>query len=52
MALYEYIEDYKKCADIEDSNEQSFGMFLKETKDLVQIGRNDLIRIHKFIFED
>jgi len=33
-------------------NERSFGMFLKETKDLVQIGRNDLIRIHKFIFED
>jgi hypothetical protein len=33
-------------------NERSFGMFLKETKDLVQIGRNDLIKIHKFIFED
>ncbi len=33
-------------------NERSFGMFLKETKDLVQIGRNDLINIHKFIFED
>ena len=33
-------------------NERSFGMFLKKTKDLVQIGRNDLIKIHKFIFED
>ena len=33
-------------------NERSFGMFLKETKDLVQMGRNDLIRVHKFIFED
>jgi hypothetical protein len=33
-------------------NERSFGMYLKETQDLVQIGRNDLIKIHKFIFED
>ena len=33
-------------------NERSFGMYLKKTKDLVQIGRNDLIKIHKFIFED
>ena len=33
-------------------NERSFGMYLKATKDLVQIGRNDLIKIHKFIFED
>ena len=33
-------------------NERSFGMYLKKTKDLVQIGRNDLIKIHKFIFDD
>ena len=33
-------------------NERSFGMFLKETNDLIQIGRNDLIKIHKFIFDD
>ena len=33
-------------------NERSFGMYLRETKDLVQMGRNDLIKIHKFIFEE
>ena len=40
----DYSEDFKFVY-----NERSFGMFLKETRDLVQIGRNDLIRIHKFI---
>ena len=43
----DYSEDFKLVY-----NERSFGMFLKETRDLVQIGRNDLIRIHKFILED
>ena len=43
----DYSEDFKFVY-----NERSFGMFLKETRDLVQIGRNDLIRIHKFIFDD
>ena len=33
-------------------NERSFGMYLKKTKDLVQIGRNDLIKIHNFLFDD
>ena len=33
-------------------NERSFGMYLKKTKDLVQIGRMDLARIHDFIFYD
>ena len=32
-------------------NEKSLGIFLKETKDLVQIGRGDLIKIHEFFFE-
>ncbi len=31
-------------------NERSLGMYLKETQDLVQIGRRDLVRIHNFIF--
>lgn len=33
-------------------NERSLGIFLKETRDLVQIGRNSLIEIHEFFFED
>lgn len=33
-------------------NERSLGIFLKETKDLVQIGRGDIIKIHEFFFED
>ena len=32
-------------------NERSLGVFLKETKDLVQIGRKDIIDIHEFFFE-
>ena len=32
-------------------NERSLGVFLKETKDLVQIGRGDIIKIHDFFFE-
>lgn len=31
-------------------NERSLGIFLKETKDLVQIGRGDIIDIHEFFF--
>ena len=31
-------------------NERSLGIFLKETKDLVQIGRGDIIKIHDFFF--
>ena len=33
-------------------NERSFGIFLKDTKDLVQIKRSSLIEIHEFFFED
>jgi hypothetical protein len=32
-------------------NERSLGIFLKETKDLVQIGRGNLINIHDYFFE-
>jgi len=32
-------------------NEKSLGIFLKETKNLVQIGRGDIIKIHEFFFE-
>lgn len=32
-------------------NERSLGIFLKETSDLVQIGRGDIINIHEFFFE-
>jgi hypothetical protein len=31
-------------------NEKSLGIFLKETNDLVQIGRNEIISIHDFFF--
>lgn len=31
-------------------NERSLGVYLKETKDLVQIGRGDIIDIHQFFF--
>ncbi len=33
-------------------NERSFGIFLKETRNLIQIGRGDLIKIHEFFFEE
>ena len=33
-------------------NERSLGMFLKETRDLVQIGRGDIIEIHDFFFDE
>ncbi len=33
-------------------NERSLGIFLKETQDLVQIGRGSLIDIHEFFFEE
>jgi hypothetical protein len=33
-------------------NERSLGIFLKETKDLVQIGRGDIIEIHEYFFEE
>ncbi|APY12109.1 hypothetical protein BWZ22_13095 [Seonamhaeicola sp. S2-3] len=32
-------------------NERSLGIYLKETMDLVQIGRGDIIDIHEFFFE-
>lgn len=32
-------------------NEKSLGIFLKETNDLVQIGRNEIISIHDFFFQ-
>jgi len=33
-------------------NERSLGIFLKDTGDLVQIGRGSIIEIHDFFFED
>lgn len=33
-------------------NERSLGIFLKESNDLVQIGRGDIIKIHDFFFEE
>jgi len=33
-------------------NERSLGIFLKETRDLVQIGRGDIIDIHNFFFDE
>lgn len=33
-------------------NERSLGIFLKKTKDLVQIGRSDIIDIHSFFFNN
>lgn len=33
-------------------NERSLGVYLKETRDLVQIGRGDIIKIHDFFFSD
>jgi hypothetical protein len=33
-------------------NEKSLGIFLKETGDLVQMGRNSLIETHEFYFEE
>ena len=31
-------------------NERSLGIYLKETMNLVQIGRSDLIKIHEFFY--
>lgn len=33
-------------------NERSLGIYLKETMNLVQIGRGDIIKIHEFFFEE
>jgi len=33
-------------------NEKSLGIFLKETMDLVQIGRGEIIKIHEFFFSE
>ena len=33
-------------------NERSLGIFLKETRDLVQIGRGDIIDIHEFFLDE
>lgn len=33
-------------------NERSLGIFIKETGDLVQIGRGDIIEIHEFFFQN
>ncbi len=33
-------------------NERSLGIFLKETRDLVQIGRSEIIKIHEFFFDE
>ncbi|EMY80026.1 hypothetical protein pgond44_14018 [Psychroflexus gondwanensis ACAM 44] len=33
-------------------NERSFGIYLKETMNLIQIGRGDLIEIHEYFFDE
>ena len=33
-------------------NERSLGIYLKETMNLIQIGRGDLIKIHEFFFDE
>ena len=33
-------------------NERSLGIFLKKTRDLVQMGRGDIIEIHDFFFDE
>tara|TARA_R110001583_G_scaffold87876_1_gene228582 strand:- start:311 stop:1033 length:723 start_codon:yes stop_codon:yes gene_type:complete len=33
-------------------NERSLGIFLKETSDLVQVGRSEIIKIHDFFFDE
>jgi len=33
-------------------NERSLGIFLKETNDLVQVGRSEIIKIHDFFFDE
>jgi hypothetical protein len=33
-------------------NERTLGVFLKETKNLVQISRGNLIKIHDYFFEN
>lgn len=33
-------------------NEKSLGIFLKETRDLVQIGRSEIIKMHEFFFSE
>jgi hypothetical protein len=33
-------------------NERSLGIFLKETRDLVQVGRSEIIKIHDFFFSE
>ena len=33
-------------------NERSLGIYLKETMNLIQIGRGDLINIHEFFFDE
>ena len=33
-------------------NERSLGIFLKETSDLVQIGRGNIVEIHDFFFDE
>ena len=46
--------DYYKVKDYSDDykivfNEKSFGLFIKETKDLVQLRRGTIVEIHKFL---
>jgi len=33
-------------------NEKSLGIFLKETQNLIQMGRGSIIEIHDFFFEE
>ncbi len=43
----DYSEDMKLVY-----NERTLGIFLKETSNLVQIGRGDIINIHEFFFDE
>jgi hypothetical protein len=45
--ITDYSEDLKLLY-----NERSLGIYLKDTKDLVQIARGGIIEIHEFFFEE
>lgn len=45
------VSDYSKDMKLV-YNERSLGIFLKDTRNLVQIGRGDIIEIHNFFFDE
>ncbi|WP_347374475.1 hypothetical protein [Aequorivita sp. Q41] len=57
IPFYKLEEDMYTVADYSDLmklvyNERSLGIYLKQTSDLVQIGRGDIIKIHDFFYGD